>query len=93
MSEEYYLFLIHFAIEHFVILCALYAENSGTILYSRSNLRLNLKKSHKLDWNKNNIFWKTETVKLDMLCSKIMCYIFQILEMVFMYYFPIKYYR
>lgn len=56
MSEESYLSLIHFTVEHFVILCTLYVENSETILCSRNNLRLNLKKSHKFDWNENNIF-------------------------------------
>ena len=34
MSKEYYLSLIQFAIEHFVILCALCTENSETILNS-----------------------------------------------------------
>lgn len=63
MSEECYLSLIRFSIEHFVILYALYVENSETILYSRNNLRLNLKRNHKLDWDKNNIFWKGKPLK------------------------------
>lgn len=62
MSKEYYISLIQFAIEHFVILCALCIENSETILYT-GNIQDSLKKSHKLDWNENNIFWKSKPVK------------------------------
>lgn len=49
MSEEYYLSLIRFAVEHFVILCALYVENSETILYTRNNSRLDLKKESQIE--------------------------------------------
>lgn len=41
----------------------MYVEKFETMLYSRNNSRLNLKKSHKLDWNENNIFWKSKPVK------------------------------